>query len=231
MDSRSTPCKPGRKAAGLEDLAGVTGSQRWASVCERKKEGRKKEGKKTGREGRKKEGFICGAHISLNSAAALLCHLPWSPGRGCGFSQSGGTVCVRVPGTQQAVNKVRVTPTLRLLLEGVVAQGIRPTIFHRWLHHARGPVIRLQVSPREATEYQGLLRPLHPIQCVLMEKVSQRETQSTDVATSIPSLFPLESLLLTLPHLQPLGPYVLPTAPGLQYGWQVLPAMFGSTAG
>ena len=51
-------CKPGRKAAGLEDLAGVTGSQRWASVCERKKEGRKKEKKErreAGREGKKKK--------------------------------------------------------------------------------------------------------------------------------------------------------------------------------
>lgn len=48
-------CKPGRKAAGLEDLAGVTGSQRWAwSVKERRKEGRE-EGKKGGRKGRKKE--------------------------------------------------------------------------------------------------------------------------------------------------------------------------------
>lgn len=139
----------------------MTGSQRWASVCERKKEGRKRRRKEAGQEGkeeRKKEGFICGAHISLNSATALLCHLPWKLGRGMWLLSAGGTMCVRAPGTQQAVNKVRVTPTRALAVKGVVAQGTGQTIFPPGLHHARGSQDPwLQVSPREATEYQGLL--------------------------------------------------------------------------
>ena len=139
----------------------MTGSQRWASVCERKKEGRKeekKERREAGREGKKKEGFICGTHISLNSAAALLCHLPGKLRRGMWLLSAGGTMCVRVPGTQQAVNKVRVTPTWALAVKGVVAQGTSQTIFPPGLHHATGSQDPwLQVSPREATEYQGLL--------------------------------------------------------------------------
>ena len=42
----------------IKAKAGMTGSQRWASVCERKKEGRKeekKERREAGREGKKKK--------------------------------------------------------------------------------------------------------------------------------------------------------------------------------
>ena len=149
------------------------------SVKERRKErkeGREEENKEireAGREGRKKEGFICDTHISLTSAAALLCHLLWKLGQGTWLLSAGGTTCVRVPGMQQAVNKVRVTPTQALAVKGAVAQGTSQIIFPAGLHHARGSQDpRLLVSPREATEYQGLLWPLCPTQYVPMENVS-----------------------------------------------------------
>ena len=147
---------------------------------------------------------------------------------------AGGTMCVRVPGTQQAVNKVRVTPTQALAGKGVVAQGTGQTIFPPGLHHARGSQDPwLQVSPREATEYQGLLRPLHPIQCVLMEKVSQRgKLRALDVATSIPSLsFGVPASYS--PHTS--SPWALFTCFPLRLASSMdgrsFPAMFGSTAG
>ena len=194
-----------------------------------KKEGRKeekKERREAGREGKNKEGFICDTHISLNSAAALSCHLPGKLSRGMWLLSAGGTMCVRVPGIQQAVNKVRVTPTRALAVKGVVAQGTNQTIFPPGLHHATGSQDPwLQVSPREATEYQGLLWPLHPTQCVPMENVPAWKTQSTWCGHKHTFSFLWSPYFLLSLHLQPLGPfYVLPTVPGLQYGWQVLPS-------
>ena len=156
------------------------------SVKERRKErkeGREEENKEireAGREGRKKEGFICGTHISLTSAAALLCHLLWKLSQGTWLLSAGGTMCVRVPGTQQAVNKVRVTPTLALAVKGAVAQGTSQIIFPPGLHHARGSQDpQLLVSPREATEYQGLLWPPSHSMCPYGKCVSAWKTQSS----------------------------------------------------
>ena len=183
---------------------------------------------------KKKEGFICGTHISLNSAAALLCHLPGKLSRGMWLLSAGGTMCVRVPGTQQAVNKVRVTPTWALAVKGVVAQGTSQTIFPPGLHHVTGSQDPwLQVSPREATEYQGLLWPLHPTQCVPMENVSQGgKLRALDVATSIPShSFGVPTSYS--PYTS--SPWVLfmcfPLCLASSMDGRSFPAMFGSMAG
>lgn len=93
-------------------------------------------------------------------------------------SPAGGTMCVRVPGTQQAVNKVRVTPTQALLEGGVVAQGTGQTIFPPGLHHARGSQDPwLQVSPRRSHRVSGLAAPSIPFNVSLWKRCPNENSE------------------------------------------------------
>lgn len=203
----------------------MTGSQRWASVCERKKEGRKKEGRREAGREEKKRLHPSGAHIQLlNSAAALLCHLPWRLGRGMWLLSAGGiNVCESTWHPRQS-NKVRVTPTQALAGKGWWPRAQAKPSTSTWPPSCQGlPGSLASGVSQRSHRVSGFAVTSIPFNVSLWKRCPNVEnSRALDVAWLAPSLS-FGVLLLTLPTPPAPGPFLNASSPGLQYGWQVLP--------